>query len=570
MKYVKSLLEFQRRVLTQGIPNPEMDLSELKQCVFFNKVFISNCDEMFEKYYMDQYIVDYAKLVILYNNNIRNIIEFMRAKGINIRYDYGFEQRLLITTEIGDQIIRKKCNSAADISDLKYDGIYFITDFGNKFMVSFIDPKRNVYNKPFKHDGLYYDTINSIINYTDELYGGADITSYSTTAFKLTKNRDGVVTKVEFSGDSRVAEKLHKMAWKNAVVIANDNIYIDYLDQILDEHVNIVTKEMQNEKSISALTPMSKDVMIEYPSSSFDMYLYFLKSSLTDPNIKSISITLYRIGKDPSIFYILRDAVSRGVKVTAYIELNARGDELLNRFWAKEFIKAGIIVLRQVEKKVHCKATLIEFANDRASVQIGTGNYHTKTSTQYTDLNVITSDDEICKCAKKLFKDLKNNNLHDIHNEDFLYLENLKRQLIKSIDVEIKKGTDGFIFIKCNALDDPDIVKKLEEAEASGCKVELVIRSGCVYEPHSPNIRLRSIVWDKLEHSRVWCFGNTNPIIYLGSLDCIKHKFERRLEVMVKIKDPDVMMQMVEYVNRYIGTKEGWIYNNGTYVKEEL
>jgi polyphosphate kinase len=284
-------------------------------------------------------------------------------------------------------------------------------------------------------------------------------------------------------------------------------------------------------------------------------------------------MTLYRIGKDPAIFYILREAVRRGIKVCVNIELHASG-ESINRMWLEELEEAGIKVTTYAsgELKVHCKLTLVKFNNGRSIAQIGTGNYHTKTTVQYTDLSLITGNENICHQVEKVF-DLLDDEKDCVFNKNLLVTRyNARQELIKLIDHEADKGNKGYICIKCNALDDGLIKLHLDQAAKCGCNIDLIIRGVCTWIPDQlgDNVNIKSIVWDKLEHSRVYCFGRKNPAIYIGSLDLVTKKIDERIETLVLVTDPEVEMKMAEYLNRYITNTEGsWkLLSNGEYVKE--
>jgi polyphosphate kinase len=148
---------------------------------------------------------------------------------------------------------------------------------------------------------------------------------------------------------------------------------------------------------------------------------------------------------------------------------------------------------------------------------------------------------------------------------------NARKRLVKLIDREADKGFGGYISMKCNALDDSELIEHLDNAASKGCKIDLIVRGVCTWCPgDNKNATVRSVVWDKLEHSRVYCFGRENPAVYLGSLDPVTHKLDKRIETLVRIKDPDIIIQVCKYLNRYIAnSKHSWIQGPTGYYMEE-
>ena len=265
--------------------------------------------------------------------------------------------------------------------------------------------------------------------------------------------------------------------------------------------------------------------------------------------------------------------MTRGVDVRVNIELCASG-ETINTLWMDEMIRVGINVTTYgfQEIKVHSKLTLIKFDNGRSICQIGTGNYHSKTTSQYTDLSLVTADESICRQVESVFGILCEEETVEFGHDLLVTPYNFRREIIKLIDREGNKGKDGYISFKCNSLDDEEISKRLKDASSKGCKMDLIVRGVCTFIPDEigRNVRVKSIVWDKLEHSRVYCFGNENPTIYMGSLDLVTKKIDQRIETLVRIKDPDVMIRIINYLNSYItNTKKSWLMTrSGMYIKE--
>ena len=256
-------------------------------------------------------------------------------------------------------------------------------------------------------------------------------------------------------------------------------------------------------------------------------------------------------------------------KMDRNVELYASGEEEMNSLWANELRAAGVSVTSFAagRLKVHSKITLVKFNNGRSIVQIGTGNYHTKTTMQYTDLSLMTGDEDICHQAEKLFKLMTDNRKVSFNNNMLVTLFNTRERLNELIDNEAHNK--GYICFKCNSLDDDEIIKHLERAAKRGCEMDLIVRGVCTWVPESKRVRVKSCIWDKLEHSRVYLFGRRNPVVYMGSLDLITNKIDRRIETLVRIKSPDVIIQICDYLNRYVGnTSNSWAMNSqGIYYK---
>lgn len=580
ISFVKSLMEFQKRVLYQGTldKNSSYTMKELKSLIFFNKIFISNTMEMFQKYNMSEVISDYIECIGIYVNNISMIIRNIISKSnIMISNKTSFERRLFIEKELSDQVIVKFYPSI-DLINFKFinGGLYYISILDNGIIaISFVDPRRSVYNITLKQQNdekiIYWKSDDCIKEYIHLKYNTID-----TIAVKVTVSEKNIVTKVEYNGDTKFMKNILDIFNDETLVISNPFIYIDDIERIIDENNDSTPIKAEAEfKQFSFAKILKHDKLIEYPKESFDEYLSFLYQAAQNKYTKSIYITLYRIGDDPSIFYILKNAVDNGIRVMVNIEMYASG-EIINRMWLREMEQIGIHVTTYAAGilKVHCKLTLIEFTNGLRISQIGTGNYHTKTTTQYTDLSLITADADICNQVKNVFRILDGNEDVKFNNNNLLITRyNARNELIKLIDLEGSKGSNGNIIIKCNALDDDDIIYHIDNAAKRKCNIILIIRGVCTWVPSedSENVKIKSIVWDKLEHSRVYSFGIENPIMYLGSLDLVTKKIDKRIETLVRINDPNIRIQICEYLNRYsVSTQGSWLQtSSGMYIKEE-
>ena len=583
MKFIESLMEFQRRVLFQARAD------SIKDKLFFTNIFMSNTNEMFQKYDMTPVMNNYIDMVGECIHNYEQVLSGLNEKEeICIDKEDSFESRHNSIFKIKPLIQTRylQLESAySTVSNLfKDDTVYYVSLLENSTVeINFIDPKASVYSEPFNMENkgvtTYWPTLSTILS-NISVIDGNDVIAFKVTHSvkvfedEINKTKFRLITKVEYSSNTETMSKLATLFGNDALIIRNPFLYTKDLEYICNKAfpTNI---ETQIYRPIEALDIMNDDMIIEYPSDTFDDYLQFLKSAVSNPETKSIYMTIYRIGKDPSIYYILREAVRKGIEVTVNIELQARGDEVDNVIWMKEFQDVGINVLTYqcFKMKIHCKLTLVEFNNGKSVAQIGTGNYHTKTSSQYTDLNLITSDDKICNNIKKTFTKLFKYKPVCFNSDLFLITQfNFKMSFKQLVEEQTRLKSNGYICIKCNTLSNAFIEQCLQKAADEGVKIDLIIRGACTWCPPQlgSTVKIKSIVWDKLEHSRVMCFGSDNPKIYIGSLDLVTSKIEKRIETMVKITSPYIIVQMINYLNRYITTTKGsWVMqSDGTYRKE--
>lgn len=139
--------------------------------------------------------------------------------------------------------------------------------------------------------------------------------------------------------------------------------------------------------------------------------------------------------------------------------------------------------------KVHSKLCLIT-KKERGEVQyitqIGTGNYNEKTAEMYTDLSLLTANQEIGHDANIFFQNMGIGNLMGSYKYLLVAPVSLKTSVMRLIDEEIAKGSDGRIFLKLNSLTDIDIIEKLKEASCAGVQIQMMIRGICCLRRRFP------------------------------------------------------------------------------------
>lgn len=290
-----------------------------------------------------------------------------------------------------------------------------------------------------------------------------------------------------------------------------------------------------------------QDVLLHHPYDSFEGVVEFIQAAAKDPQVKMIEQTVYRMDANSPVVEILKDAAKRK-KVRALIELRARFDEINNLRLAEELSQAGVEVAFGFGKlKLHAKIALVtrqERGKLKLYTHLSTGNYNSITARAYTDLGVLTANDDIGADARYFFDSV----IRGVVPTQFrqlvpapMRLHRKLQRLIRSEIAAARRGETARIVTKVNALVDEDIIELLYEASQAGVQIELLVRGACSLIPGvkglSENIRVTSIVDRFLEHSRIYYFENAGEM-YLSSADWMPRNFFSRLELAFPVLDP--------------------------------
>ena len=291
------------------------------------------------------------------------------------------------------------------------------------------------------------------------------------------------------------------------------------------------------------------DVLLHHPYESFSTSVQrFIEQAAADPNVLAIKQTLYRTSGDSPIVRALIAAAEAGKQVVAMVEIKARFDEQANIRWARTLEQAGVhVVYGYVGLKTHCKTCLVvrrEGSTIRRYCHVGTGNYNGKTARLYEDLGLLTASPDIGADLTDLFNSLTGYSRKVSYRNLLVAPHSIRTGIIERVEREIaahRERGGGRIRLKMNSLVDEQVIDALYRASQAGVQVDVVVRGICALRPgaegFSENISVRSILGRFLEHSRIIHFNRISEF-WIGSADMMHRNLDRRVEVLVQVKDP--------------------------------
>jgi polyphosphate kinase len=292
-----------------------------------------------------------------------------------------------------------------------------------------------------------------------------------------------------------------------------------------------------------------QDVMLYHPYDSFSPVVRFVEEAAVDPDVLAIKQTLYRTSRNSPIIAALAKAAENGKHVTVIIELKARFDEARNMEGARALEHAGVQVFYGVKGlKTHAKICIVvrrEPQGIQRYVHFGTGNYNESTARLYSDVSLLTCNEDLGADAVSFFNSVTGYSMHQTMHSLSAAPITLRDRLAEMIEAEIQfkhQRQKSGITIKVNSLVDPQIIELLYRASQAGVKVRLNVRGICCLRPGVPglseNIEVVSVIDRFLEHARILHFRHGgDDRVFISSADWMVRSLDRRVELLVPVED---------------------------------
>ncbi|MGZ3383789.1 MAG: polyphosphate kinase 1 [Isosphaeraceae bacterium] len=328
------------------------------------------------------------------------------------------------------------------------------------------------------------------------------------------------------------------------------------------------------------------NILVHHPYESFDSSVErFIRTAADDSLVRSIKMTVYRVGDDTPFVRSLVRAAESGKQVVCLIEVRARFDEARNLHWAAELERVGAhVVYGVIGLKTHTKTALVvrqEADGVRCYAHIGTGNYHVRTARLYVDLGLFTCNPVLTGDLVDLFNFLTGYSLKRNYQTLLISPMTMRARFLEMIEREIahhQAGRPARIIAKMNQLEDPPICEALCAASHAGVPIDLIVRGFCCLRPGVPgyteDIRIISIIGRFLEHARIFHFasGAEDPLdgeFFIGSADWMHRNLSDRVEAIAPVEPRALKERLWEILEINLhDQRQAWdMKPDGTYVQ---
>ncbi|MDI9867110.1 polyphosphate kinase 1 [Flectobacillus sp. DC10W] len=334
--------------------------------------------------------------------------------------------------------------------------------------------------------------------------------------------------------------------------------YPEFKGRLVQQHPAVPPLGLSTVKQADIFeTVRQGDILMHHPYNNFEPVLQLLEQAADDPQVLAIKITLYRISKNSRIADALLHAAENGKHVSVLFEVKARFDEENNIREALRLQNAGCFVIYGIPGlKTHTKLLQVIRSEGNQVVSyahLSSGNYNEDTAKLYTDIGLLTTNEVITRDISEFFNVITGHSQPHSYKYLITAPREMRNKLVDMIRNEAKNAQAGLpsgICIKINSLQDKITIDELYKASQAGVPIQLIVRGICCIRPGrkglSDNIKVRSIVGDFLEHTRVYYFHNNgNPKVYGGSADVMVRSFDRRIESLFELVTNQVRQQAI-------------------------
>lgn len=350
--------------------------------------------------------------------------------------------------------------------------------------------------------------------------------------------------------------------------------YKDHADLVFPKFRALEWNDSKNILKYLDKTP----ILVQYPYDSFDVFIKYLEAAVNDPKTTKICISIYRTEENSDLLRLLKEAAAKGIDVSAIVELRARFDEVHNIEVAKTLKEAGVkIFYGDKVNKVHSKICLVLHADDTGYVQIGTGNYNSITAHFFSDVSYFTSNQRYIDDAVRFFDNVINgkHTPYDLLAVSPNGINDMVIANIKRATEAYKRDGQGEVFMKINGLTDIDIMDAIYAAAEEGLPFRLIVRGPCSLKlgqcGPKEDIRIKSIVGELLEHSRIFKFqyGRDHTDVWISSADMMTRNLERRVEIAVPITETKPKQRLLKIIKMFSKDSENSFHLNedGDYIR---
>ncbi len=310
-------------------------------------------------------------------------------------------------------------------------------------------------------------------------------------------------------------------------------------------------------------TIASGDVLMVHPYERFDPVVRLLEEAAVDADVLAIKQVLYRTSNNSPIVAALMRAAERGKYVSVIVELKARFDEARNIEWAREMEQAGVQVIYGIRGlKTHAKVCIIVRREPQGIVRylhFGTGNYNEVTANLYSDVSLLTCDEEFGADATTFFNGVTGASQPQQMQHLAVAPITLRKRILDLIEAETQRCLEGQkseIIAKLNALVDTELIDALYRASQAGVRIRLNVRGICCLKPGveglSESIEVVSIVDRFLEHARIIYFRHGGgDELFISSADWMPRNLDRRVELLVPIVDEACLRKLLKTLQVY-------------------